>query len=463
MGAKRACGRASGRKPPLKRSSLAKRLVRESLGPKMTEGRKMRTSGCEASGCGTRRSWLSARPLERRYSLGPCSSAPSALICSRRRTPAARAAWMTLAASWWCTVSKVALPRGLRMPTRLTTASQSANSWLRMRGSCTLAATSSAVASTRSCSLWFRLRVGTRTQWPARTSRVTSSVPTNPPPPSTQTITLASSWHPRAACAAGARCLLERNQQHRVAAPHLQHQHRSALGALAQFAQVRHLAAIGADDDIIGSQPRLRGGAARLDAAHQRAARIRRIRQCRTFETLVDARRSAAELDAAVGDHRRDLERLAVAHQADIDPVADAQQADGVAQLAVGLHWLAVHRGDHVAGTDAGLVGRRALDDLRHQCADRARQAERVGDIRCHGVHADAELAALHRAELDQLVHDAVRHVHRDGEADADVAAAARQNRGVDADQLAAQIDQRAAGVARIDRGVGLDEVLVAV
>ena len=38
-----------------------------------------------------------------------------------------------------------------------------------------------------------------------------------------------------------------------------------------------------------------------------------------------------------------------------------------------------------------------------------------------------------------------------------------RQNRGVDADQFAAQIHQRAAGIAGIDGGVGLDEVLVAV
>ena len=39
---------------------------------------------------------------------------------------------------------------------------------------------------------------------------------------------------------------------------------------------------------------------------------------------------------------------------------------------------------------------------------------------------------------------------------------AGADDRGVDADQLAAQVDQRAARIARIDRGVGLDEVLVA-
>ena len=38
----------------------------------------------------------------------------------------------------------------------------------------------------------------------------------------------------------------------------------------------------------------------------------------------------------------------------------------------------------------------------------------------------------------------------------------AADDRGVDADQLAAQVDQRAAGVAGVDRRVGLDELLVA-
>src|SRR5215213_10247899 len=48
----------------------------------------------------------------------------------------------------------------------------------------------------------------------------------------------------------------------------------------------------------------------------------------------------------------------------------------------------------------------------------------------------------------------------RDGEADADVAAAlaaAGGDLGVDADDLAVLVEQRAAGVAGVERGVGLD------
>src|SRR4029450_8353981 len=49
---------------------------------------------------------------------------------------------------------------------------------------------------------------------------------------------------------------------------------------------------------------------------------------------------------------------------------------------------------------------------------------------------------------------------HFGGEGEADPLAGCH-DRGVDADDLAAQIDQGAAGVARIDRGGGLDEGLI--
>ena len=51
-------------------------------------------------------------------------------------------------------------------------------------------------------------------------------------------------------------------------------------------------------------------------------------------------------------------------------------------------------------------------------------------------------------------------HVDGNREADADVAAGARNDRRVDADELAVQVHERAARVARVDRRVGLNEVL---
>ena len=90
------------------------------------------------------------------------------------------------------------------------------------------------------------------------------------------------------------------------------------------------------------------------------------------------------------------------------------------------------------------------------------RQAELLGDVGGERIGGDADEAARDGAGLDQAVHDAAREIDRDGEADADVAVRSGEDGGVDADEPAAGVDERAAGVARVDGGVGLDEILVA-
>ena len=77
-------------------------------------------------------------------------------------------------------------------------------------------------------------------------------------------------------------------------------------------------------------------------------------------------------------------------------------------------------------------------------------------------LHRHAQHAAVDGAAADELVHDVLRHVGGDGEADPDVAARGREDLRVDADQLAARVDERAAGVALVDGRVGLEEVLEA-
>ncbi|MCY1234110.1 hypothetical protein D9M72_466820 [compost metagenome] len=64
---------------------------------------------------------------------------------------------------------------------------------------------------------------------------------------------------------------------------------------------------------------------------------------------------------------------------------------------------------------------------------------------------------------LDNGLHHFQGQLDRDGEADALGATGLGEDRGVDADQVAAGVDQGAAGVAGVDRGVGLDEVFVGV
>ncbi len=66
----------------------------------------------------------------------------------------------------------------------------------------------------------------------------------------------------------------------------------------------------------------------------------------------------------------------------------------------------------------------------------------------------------LDLAARDQRVRDRLDRRGRDREADADVGARVAGDLGVDADDLTARIEQRAARVAVVDRGVGLDRVV---
>ena len=74
----------------------------------------------------------------------------------------------------------------------------------------------------------------------------------------------------------------------------------------------------------------------------------------------------------------------------------------------------------------------------------------------------EADPAADHAALRDEVGEHAAHHVHGDREADALDAEVLGDDGRVDADERAAGIHQRAAGVADVDRRVGLDEVLEA-
>ena len=83
-------------------------------------------------------------------------------------------------------------------------------------------------------------------------------------------------------------------------------------------------------------------------------------------------------------------------------------------------------------------------------------EGEHDAAVEREGLAADPEVAAEHPAVLHQLRDDLGGDVDRDREADRLRAA---DDRGVDADHLAARVQQRPARVARVQRGVGLDHV----
>ena len=72
-------------------------------------------------------------------------------------------------------------------------------------------------------------------------------------------------------------------------------------------------------------------------------------------------------------------------------------------------------------------------------------------------VAGDSDIAAAYLAVLDQMPCDELGAVDGNREADS---LRGQDNRRVDADYLAARVDQRSAGVAGIQRGVGLDNVV---
>jgi TCP-1/cpn60 chaperonin family len=74
-------------------------------------------------------------------------------------------------------------------------------------------------------------------------------------------------------------------------------------------------------------------------------------------------------------------------------------------------------------------------------------------------LHADT--AALDMARRDELVHHLLCHVDGHSKPDSNIAAVRRYDGGVDTDQLALQIDQAYAGVARVDSRIGLNEIFI--
>ncbi len=87
--------------------------------------------------------------------------------------------------------------------------------------------------------------------------------------------------------------------------------------------------------------------------------------------------------------------------------------------------------------------------------------APELNKVRRKVLNRYPELPPLDFAVGDQLVHDASGHVNGDGEANTDIAAQWSNHRSVDSHGFAVEIDESSARIPRIDRGVGLDEVLI--
>ncbi|GAA0005711.1 hypothetical protein BRDID11002_57140 [Bradyrhizobium diazoefficiens] len=152
---------------------------------------------------------------------------------------------------------------------------------------------------------------------------------------------------------------------------------------------------------------------------------------------------------------------LAFADDDDVDLLADRCVGDDAGEILRVLDVLAVKLDDDVAGLDAGRLGRALVVDAGNQRAARRLDVEALGNLIGDALDAHPQPAAAQFAELAELVDDAHDRLRRHGEADADRAAGGRDDQRVDADDVAIEIEQRTAGIAAVDGGVGLDVAVI--
>src|SRR6202051_821841 len=173
--------------------------------------------------------------------------------------------------------------------------------------------------------------------------------------------------------------------------------------------------------------------------------------------------RSRLRLVGILQPAERDLAGLLLplADDDDVDLLADRGVGDHARQILRLLDVLAVELDDDVAGLDPCRFRRALVLDAGDQGAARGLDVEAFGDLVGDGLDADAEPAAAEFAELPQRIDDAGHRLRRHRKADADRTAGGRDDQRVDADYLAVEVEQRAAGIAAVDGGVGLDVVVI--
>ena len=252
--------------------------------------------------------------------------------------------------------------------------------------------------------------------------------------------------------------------------------------------RARHLLLVHGDDEVAALQPLVRRIAVGVDGGDDHPARGRRKvggtaklgrqrRERQAQRTLrgggclalvavrsgVSAAAQARQLlfgRALADDH---LDGLAASGADDLerDPPADGGVGDEEGHGLVGRDRLAVHGDYDVALAQAGAVGGAAGDDRADDLAGVLGQAERGREALVERLEADAEIAALRALAAHQRIDHRTGELGRDGEADPDRGASRRDQRRIDADHIAVEVEHRSARIAHVDGRVGLDVAVV--
>src|SRR5688572_12647957 len=158
--------------------------------------------------------------------------------------------------------------------------------------------------------------------------------------------------------------------------------------------------------------------------------------------------------------HRERLPRAALTEHGHGYDLARLLEAHPLLELRHVVDRLAVERHDHVPRLDPGLLRRRVVGVAVHDDSLDLLEPDRVRVFRRRLSDLDAHHGALHVPGLHELLHHRARQVDRNGEAVARVESRLARDGRVDADDLALDVHEWAARIARVDRGVGLDEVM---
>src|SRR5579871_6688645 len=147
-------------------------------------------------------------------------------------------------------------------------------------------------------------------------------------------------------------------------------------------------------------------------------------------------------------DGYRHIHVMALAPNRQLHAAPRRHGGDSTDQCARTVDMVPIDRHHLVALLDAGMCRRAGFLD-----AGDGHTASTV-------LHRDAKPAALDATALAQLRDDRNHQLTRRREADADGAARGRNDRRADGDHLAVHIENRPAGIARIDRRVELQEIV---
>src|SRR5499426_775948 len=170
--------------------------------------------------------------------------------------------------------------------------------------------------------------------------------------------------------------------------------------------------------------------------------------------------RSLGNLDGLfhLTDLHLSVQRFLIPPELDVDRFPYRRRCNHPRQILRVGNCLAVEFHDHISLLDSCFLCRASWNHLRNQGSLLFLEAEGFHQFRSYLLDADTKPAAGDMALLLELRSDLLRHVDRDRESDS---LSRNDDRRVDTHDLALCVDEGSTAVARVDRGIGLNEIVI--